>query len=94
MQGLEKFYREKLDAIINHQTAYFDYESMIQNHDFNQLIEGSMQRIQLEFIESSMNSEFIPPTERARNRVIENYEKEKNTLRSQLISLESQLESS
>jgi hypothetical protein len=39
VQGLEKFYREKLDAIINHQTAYFDYESMIQNQDFNQLIE-------------------------------------------------------
>lgn len=39
VQGLERFYREKLEAIINHQTSYYDYDNMVQNHDFNQLID-------------------------------------------------------
>lgn len=29
--GLERFYRERLEAIINHQTSYYDYENMVQN---------------------------------------------------------------
>ncbi len=62
--------------------------------DLQRLIEGSLQRLQLECAEPSMQSDVVPPTERARNQVIENYEKEKNSLRQQLIQLESQLESS
>ena len=50
--------------------------------DLQKLIEGSLQRLQLEFAEPSMQSDFIPPTERARNHIMENYEKEKNSLRS------------
>lgn len=37
--GLEKFYREKLDAIINHQTTHYDFDKLIEERDFDQLLD-------------------------------------------------------
>ena len=39
MQGLELFYREKLDSIINHQTSNYDFDILVENRDFNQLLD-------------------------------------------------------
>ena len=35
ISGLEAFYKQKLDALINSQTSLIDYETMIYNKDFN-----------------------------------------------------------
>jgi hypothetical protein len=45
--------------------------------DLQKLIENSLQRLQMEFAEPSSNTDAVPPTERVRNRVMEQYEKEK-----------------
>ncbi len=37
--GLEKYYREKLEAIINHQTTHYDLDSLVEERDFNQLLD-------------------------------------------------------
>ena len=37
--GLEKYYREKLDAIINHQTTHYDFEHLVEKRDFETLID-------------------------------------------------------
>jgi chromosome segregation ATPase len=39
VSGLELFYREKLEAIINHQTSNYEFDLLVKNRDFNQLID-------------------------------------------------------
>ena len=39
VNGLEKYYREKLEAIINHSTSHYDYDHLVQKKDFEMLID-------------------------------------------------------
>jgi DNA-directed RNA polymerase subunit F len=39
VRGMESFYQEKLDSIINSQTSQYDFERLVQTRDFEMLVD-------------------------------------------------------